>query len=960
MKSESLLFAALACCCLGQRPDLLDKPQSKADQLAKFHFSKRAGMSADLRLKGYDARVWLERQSPFQELKWRNIGPERQGGRVISIVAPANNPKEVYVAFATGGLWRTEDDGASWVSLFDRESSFGIGDVAVSKDGKTLWVGSGEANSSRTSYAGTGVFKSQDRGKTWKWMGLPESHHIGKILIDPKDENTVYVAALGHLYTQNDERGVYKTTDGGKTWTLILSGTSSAGAIDLTLAGDNLFAHIWDRRRLAWDFAESGPGSGLFRSKDGGKSWTRAEGLPSGQNLGRGGLVSSPKDPNRLYLTLDNQSAAEDDVYEDEKEGVLTPMRLLRLTGKQVGQLPKTVLDPFFETYMPRDEKLEEWTKDLTSGKRTLEDLVAAMKKRRPGLFKVGKVFDEVYRSEDGGATWKKAHAAGIGPDYGYYFNKIFVNPSNPNDVVLANFLLHRSKDGGRSWQQMAVDAHVDFHAVYFDPTDPNRILVGSDGGVYISRDGGKTFKDLNTLPVGQTTTLALDDRTFYHIYTGLQDNGTMEGPKNYVSGSSNPADWKTLNGGDGSAVAVDPSGDLVFTAYQFGGHSGLNRKTGESWTAAPTPTKDKPLRFNWISPLVISSHNSDIVYCGSQYLHRSFDSGKKYSIISPDLTKGKAAGNVPFSTLKDISESPLRFGLILTGADDGTVSYTPDGGYQWNTINTPTPDKWVSRVVTSKHKESVFYVAQNGYRDDDFSPYLWRSTDLGKTWVSIVGNLPAEPINVVREDPRDPNVLYVGTDMGVYFTRNLGRTWYALQGNMPHVAVHDLQIQAKANDLIVATHGRSIWILPLDPIEELTEDLLAKDLAFLPLESMNRFYWGRKQRAAYEVDEEEHKLNVRFISCEEGATELRLVDSAGKEIRKAKVNAHKGLNIVEFDLKDKMGLPIPPDLKPDPNNPLADLLEPYRPVFIAKGDYKLVLTRGGKKSEMAWKLKSE
>lgn len=956
---SSLFVLAGVTCFASAQIKLRSDEADKDKQLAKFHRRERTGTPAALRLKSYEDRVKLDRSSPFQNLEWKSVGPEYQGGRVVSIAAPENDPRQVFVAYATGGLWKTTDEGQTWTPLFDKESTCGIGDLAVSKDGKTIWIGSGEANSSRTSYAGTGVFKSVDGGETWTNMGLNESHHIGKILIDPNDSNTVYAAVLGHLYTANPERGVYKTTDGGKTWTQVLKVNRTTGAIDLTFSGKRLFAHLWDRQRTAWDFAESGPGSGLFYTDNGGTNWSKAAGLPGGSILGRGGLATSASNPNRLYLTLDNQDEDEENAFEDEADGILTPSRLVRLSPAQFANLATGVLKPFFSKYFDGADPVA-WQKDIREGKKTLADLVDEIKKVSPKAFALKKIFDEVYRSEDGGKTWSKAHAAGIGPEYGYYFNKIFVNPRNPDDVVLANFLLHRSTDGGRTWTQMAETAHVDFHAVYFDPKDPNRVIVGSDGGVYFSANGGKSFRVTNNIPVGQTTTLALDNQSPYHIYTGLQDNGTMEGPSNYVPGESDPNDWKVVGFGDGSAVAVDAKGIVLHVAYQFGGHSAKDRKSGESWGSAPRASKGITLRFNWISPLILSSFHPDIVYCGSQFLHRSFNQGKTYETLSGDLTKGLPYGNVIFGTLKDISESPLRFGQLLVGADDGSVAYTPDGGATWIPTPTPTPDKWVTRVISSKHNLGTFYVAQNGYRDDDFTPYLWKSTDFGKTWISIAGNLPLEPINVVREDPSDPKVLYVGTDLGVYGTRSGGNSWFSLNANLPHVAVHDLQIQPKAKHLVAATHGRSVWVFDLSQLTDLTPEILAKPIHLFAVASQSRKGWGLKTREAYEPDTEERKLPIRFTVLSAGTTTVELLDKDSKVVLSKTLSATNGLNKVELDLKLAKGKAIPADLKRDPSAPLKDLLEPFRAKFLAAGSYTIRVRQGDKVETQTWELKAD
>ncbi|MFZ4509229.1 MAG: glycosyl hydrolase, partial [Fimbriimonas sp.] len=818
----------------GAAPDQVSKTQEQK----LYHSEPAKGMPAATRMAGWEQRKRLLGESVFGNLLWRNVGPEVQSGRVVDIIAPRDKPDDVLVAFATGGLWRTSDDGITWKPLFDQESTFGIGDVAVSHDGNTIYIGSGEANSQRTSYAGTGVFKSIDAGKTWTNVGLPESHHIGRVVIDPKNENIVWVGALGHLYSPNEERGVYRSADGGKTWDHVLKVDENTGCVDLAVDPKNpstAYAAMYDRERRAWNYRESGKGSGVYKTTNGGKTWQKVTALPSGDVAGRYGLSISASNPNVIIATLDNQGDDPewDGLDEYVASGTLTPRRFLRLDEKTFASLDKSVLEPFWRSYGPSGTSLDDVVKQVAEGKLKLEDVRKKIETRNPAAFTPPLIQDEIYRSEDGGKTWNRMRLGEVGGGYTYYFGKCWINPRDDKDIVVGGFIMVRSRDGGKTWRQMANRVHVDFHGFWFDPRNATKMWVGNDGGPYLSGDDGATWRHLNNLSVGQTTTVAVDNKSPYNIFTGLQDNGTLKGPSTYVPGLSDKSLWQAVGGGDGSAIAVDPrdNGDIYFSSSQFGALSGRNQKTNERWSARPAGPS---LRYNWITPIVISAFHPDIVYVGSQYLHRSFNGGRRFEPISGDLTKNKPNGDVPFSTIKDLSESPLKFGLIYTGADDGSVKVTPDGGFQWLDIPTPAPNKWVSRVVASKFDVGTVYVAQNGYREDDFAAYLWKSTDQGKTWTSIVGNLPAEPINVVREDPDNQDVLYVGTDAGVYVTFDGGKKWESLHGGMPTAPIHDLVIQPRERDLIAASHSRGIWILPLKQVFAVTPELRAADLTIL------------------------------------------------------------------------------------------------------------------------------
>ena len=942
------------------------KPYDKAGERAKYHGKTVKGMPATERDASYAKRLAMEADSPFGGLNWRNVGPESQSGRVMMIAAPESKSNQIYVGFATGGLFRTEDEGQSWTSVWENQSSFGVGDFAFSKDGNTIWMGTGEANNQRTSYSGTGIFKSVDAGKTWQFMGLPESHHIARIMIDPKDENTVWVAVMGHLYSENPERGLYKTTDGGKTWALVLQKDEWTGCTDIQLNPKNskiVLASMYTRDRRAWNFLESGPGSGVHRTEDGGKTWQPITTLPSGDNSGRVGLAWARSNEKIVYAFVENPGKNEDWMDEDERvaSDKLTPRRFANITPEIFVEIDPEVLKTFWTAYGPRDSKVEDVVKAIKDKKMTMAEVKAQIEKRNPNTFEVGQNNDEIYKSTDGGKTFSRLRKMGaLG---GYYYDRVFVNPTNENDVWLTGVPIVRSTDGGSNWKNGAdFTVHVDYHAVYFDPRAKGTLWVGNDGGAYVSRNDGKTWNHVENLSVGQSTTLAVDNETPYNIYTGLQDNGTMEGPSTYIAGVSRPEIWKSIGGGDGSWVTVDTREDsnMVYTASQFGAHNARNTKTSQGWSARPRGAAGETVRANWISPLVLSPHIGDIVYVGFNRLYRSFNKGQSYKPISPDLTKNKPNGDVPYSTIKDVCESPLHFGLIYVGADDGRVTMTPDGGNTWNDIPTPQPDKWVSRVVASKWDENTVYVTQSGYREDDWSAYLWKSTDQGKTWTSIVGNLPAETINVVREDPKNKSILYVGTDMGVYISFDGGTTWETLHGNLSHIPVHDMVIQERENDLVIATHARGCLVLSLKTVQSITPSLRGEDLKILTLSDGIRGSWGYERRQEYSTEMPKiPTAKVSYYAKAAGKAKIEIVDKDGKVVVSKEFDSVKGFNNAEIGLRlsdEKFDVKKP--VKPkDAKEAVKDPFLANRAMYVAAGTYKFVVTVNGKRVEKDWKL---
>jgi len=574
----------------------------------------------------------MEKASLLSEIRFRSVGPEIQGGRVVEIAAPASQPDALVVAFASGGLWRTDDRGGAWTPLFDDQPTLTIGSFALADpDGKTIYVGTGESNSSRTSYAGAGMYKTTDGGKTWQAIGLADTHHIGKVVVDARDPQTVYVAAVGHLYTENAERGVFVTRDGGKTWAKTLYVDERTGAIDIAQdpkTPDVLYAATWERARTAANFLESGPGSGVWKSQDAGRTWKRLSGgLPSGATVGRIGLSIAASHPQTLYAVLDNQARRpESEIFDEEAPpGDLTPRRLKKMTAESFARLDDAVVARFLRRGdFPKALRAARLKKDVKAGRITIADLVAYLRDSNQELYENEVVATEVYRSDDAGATWKRTHDGRIDKvfhSFGYYFGRIAVDPANPERVYIQGVPMLTSTDGGKTWKGIGGrGVHGDYHAILIDPKAPQRLAIGNDGGINLSYDYGETWTKLNNLPVGQLTILAVDSAEPYNIVGGLQDNGVMRGPSSYRYGKSDPQAWKSIYGGDGSCVVIDPKDpDVVYAAQQFGIAARLNVKTGERATIRPRPEfsakkKEKPLRYNWIAPFLLSPHSRDIL----------------------------------------------------------------------------------------------------------------------------------------------------------------------------------------------------------------------------------------------------------------------------------------------------------------------------------------------------------
>lgn len=886
-----------------------------------FLLAQQATPAAE-RTAGYAKYQEKSQANLLHDLEFANIGPAVQSGRVVDLAVNPDDPTEFYVAYASGGLWHTANNGLSFTPLFQDEAVMTLGALAVDWPTQTIYLGTGEVNSSRSSYAGNGMYKSTDGGKSWTHLGLDETHHIGRVIIHPDDVNTVWVAALGHLYGPNPERGVFKTTDGGQTWAKTLFVNDNTGAVELVLDPadpDQLYAATWERTRRAWDFQESGPGSGIYRSTDGGDTFTlltpAGKGFPVGEGGGRIGLALAKKDgQNVLYASIDNYFRRE---KEEPTEDELTKDILRTLPTADLLRLETYLLEDFLRgNGFPRELTAKEVRKKLEAGTLTPLQLVEYTEDANSLLFDTPVKGFEVYRFDNADKSWTRTHEDyidGVYSSYGYYFGILAVNPSDPDQLYALGVPIIRSDDGGKTWRNINGDnVHSDHHALWINPRRPGHLINGNDGGVNISYDNGENWFLANTPPVGQFYYVAVDNKDRYNVYGGLQDNGVLMGPHDYEAGTgwhqSGRYPYEDIMGGDGMQVAVDPrDNETVYTGFQFGNYYRLNTRTGRRAYITPKhELGERPYRWNWQSPIHVSTHNPDIVYFGANFLFRSLNQGDDWDKISEDLTHGGKPGDVPYGTLTAVHESPLRYGLLYTGSDDGRVHVSRDGGYSWTEIVAGLPqDLWVSRVQASAHEPGRVYLSLNGYRWDDFRALVYRSEDYGQTWTPIFTDLPAEPVNVIKEDPKNPDLLYVGTDHGLYFSLDGGETSFTVaNGQFPRVAVHDVVVHPKEKDLIVGTHGRSLYRASVAELQQLTAAKRAEPLvAFAPEPVRSSRRWGLKSIYINPGENEPEVLFPVWSSAPGAATVTIATEDGGPTLRALKTDLRAGLNYLPYDL---------------------------------------------------------
>jgi photosystem II stability/assembly factor-like uncharacterized protein len=718
----------------------------------------------------------------LKTLEFREIGPAVMGGRIDDFAVVESNPKIVYVGIASGGVWKTINNGTTWEPVFDKAGVSTIGDIAMApSDPSVVWVGSGEPNNRQSSSWGDGIYKSTDAGKTWKNMGLAETRHIGRVVIHPKNPDIVYAAALGHLWGPNPDRGVYKTTDGGKTWNNVLKISNDTGVSELAMdpeSPDTLYAAAYQRRRTPFGFNGGGTESAIYKTSDGGTTWRKlTKGLPyeNGGETGRIGLDIYRKDPNILYALVQHERGG-------------------------------------------------------------------------------------IYRSEDKGESWKKMSDTDPRPSY---YSQVRVDPNNDLRIWVLGAAMFFSEDGGKTFNTRRVQKiHGDFHALWIDPSDSNHIITGSDGGIHWSYDSGKTWDFLNNIAIGQFYEIGLDNQKPYHICGGLQDNGSWCGPSatNARDGIANE-DWTLIHGGDGFYAQIDNVEPwIVYTESQDGYLARRNLRTAQERSIKPEAKAGDPhYRFQWNSPIAVSTHDHNTIYYAGNYFFKSNDRGDSWTRMGNDLTSGidrnklQIFGRTPdkqtlsrhdgveeYPTVTTISESPVTADVLWAGTDDGNLQVTRDGGKSWKNVAPQVPGvpqgTYVSRVVASKYGAGAAYATFDGHRTDDYAIYIFATSDYGETWKAIRSGIPdsAGSVHVMREHPRNPNLLFAGTEFGLWISWDHGANWTAFKNNFPTVPVDDIELQARENDLVLATHGRSIWIFDdLTPVEKMDANVAASDLNF-------------------------------------------------------------------------------------------------------------------------------
>lgn len=817
--------------------------------------------------KSLQEKQTLENTSIIKNVSFSNIGPTIMSGRVADIDVNPNDPTEFYVGYASGGLWYTKNNGTSFRPVLDNSPTQNIGDIAVDWNNGTIWVGTGEKNSSRSSYAGIGMLKSDNQGKTWEHVGLSDSHHVSRIVINANNPKEVVVGVIGHLYSPNEERGIFKTIDGGKTWKKTLFINNDTGIIDVVVAPENpnvLYAASWERERKAWNFDGDGNNSAIYKSIDGGDTWkniSNDNGFRNGDGVGRIGL--SIYDENTVYALHDSQFRRASQEQKKLASSTLTKEdfkkmstdEFLKLTDKKLNNYLKA--NRFQERYSSVSVK-----KMVRSGDVEPLDLAKYVENANTLMFDTPVEGAEVFVTTNGGKNWNKTHENhidGLYSSYGYYFGEIRVDPQDKNAIYILGVPILKSKDGGKTFTSIGKEnVHSDHQALWVNPKRKGHLVEGNDGGLNISYDDGAHWVKLNSPSVGQFYAIYADNQKPYNVYGGLQDNGVWTATHNakmnnrWHQTGQNP--YTSIMGGDGMQVQVDDRNpSIVYTGSQFGNYFRLDRSKGERIYIQPKHVLgEAPYRFNWQTPILLSKHNQDILYLGSNKLHRSLDKGDAWETVSDDLTTGGEKGNVPYGTLTTISESPFQFGLLYTGSDDGYVHVSKNGGGSWERVSNSFPKGlWVSRVIASQHKKERVYVTLNGYRFDDFTVYVYRSDDYGKTWTNISNNIPTSPVNVIREDSENPNLLYVGTDNGAYASFNQGKEWSLFQKGLPNVAIHDLVIQPSAKHLILGTHGRSLYKATIAPLQLMTSEVMAKEAHVFPISTIKKSRtwgnsWGR------------------------------------------------------------------------------------------------------------------
>ena len=868
-------------------------------------------------INAYETKDVLVQSSRVKNIEFRNIGPTIMSGRVVALEVNPQDPTKFYVAYASGGVWYTDNNGTSFNSISDDWPTQNIGEIAMDWNNGILWVGTGENNSSRSSYSGIGILKTNADGSNWKNVGLHDSHHIGKILINPENSNHLVIGVTGHLYSKNINRGVYVTKDGGKNWDRTLYINDFSGIIDMSeTPGDFniMYATSWEKDRKAWNFDEDGHSSGIYKSIDGGDNWSLISndesGFPTGAGIGRIGIAVFDKDI--VYAVVDNQNFRESTVKKADQG--LTKESFIGMTIENFNNISINDLKAFLRSNkFPPKYKPEAIIKDINDGKLKPDDLYRYLVNANSELFDTPIIGAEVYKSENGGKTWAKTHDSfldGVYNTYGYYFGKIHVDPSNSQKIYTYGVPILTSDDGGKTFYRIGKEnVHADHHDLWINPDKPGHLINGNDGGVNITYDDGINWIKNNSTEVGQFYAINVDNQTPYNVYGGLQDNGVWMGPHNSLENKrwnmTGQYSWKGILGGDGMEVQIDNRNpNIVFTGSQFGFYVRLDLDTGRRKSIKPVhELGDSPFRFNWQTPILLSPHNQDVIYLGSNFLHKSSNQGDDWQTISKDLTSGGKKGNVPYGTVTTISESPVKEGVLYTGSDDGLVYVSKNSGKTWKNISGNLPKElWVSNVYASNHDEKVVYLSLDGYRWDNFSPYLFKSKDYGKTWQSIISNLPDSPINVVIEDNVNEDILYVGNDHGVYISLDQGKTWEPFNKGLTSAAVHDLVIQEEKQHLLVGTHGRSIYLADIALIQNHDIDNQQADIKIFDVEDV-RFSerWGTKRSTDKNYYTPSLKFSIFAKSSHNASFEI--INNDKVILFSKSISLDKGYNFIDYNL---------------------------------------------------------
>ena len=827
--------------------------------------AQEARMSATERLEAFDRHRALVEASRFSSLPWQRLGPTNISGRVtdIAVAEPRGRTYTMFVGAAGGGVWRTRNEGVTWEHVFRDEVTASIGDVAIApSDPDQVWVGTGEANIFRSSHAGAGIYKSTDGGDSWTHMGLTETQTIGRVVVHPTDPDVVWVAASGHEYRDNPDRGVYRTTDGGRTWEKVLYVDEMTGAIDLVIHPSDpntLWAATWQRRRAKFNDPRNEPaftgsdeyftGSGVWKSTDGGTTWTPVnEGLPEARYRGRIGLDVARTDPDVVYAFVDN-----------------------------------------YEIARPAPEGETD-----------------AYGRPRGGIIRGATIF----RSDDGGSSWVQTSEHGsymesLGGTYGWVFGQMRVDPTDEDRIYVMGVQLHVSDDAGRSFRRIP-GTHVDHHGLWIDPNNPAYLVNNNDGGAYVSYDGGENWRFFVDIPVVTFFNVNYDLGDPFRVYGSVQDHGSYSAAVDLSNGRHEipMVAWDRAPGGEGSHHAVDPiDADIVYSAGFYGSLTRTDVGTGESQSIVPTVEEGAaPLRGQWLAHFILSPHDGNVIYHGMNYVFRSSDRGETWMRISPDLSANdpERLGDIQFQTITALAESPLRPGLLYAGTDDGHVHALRSPDAEWVEITDGMhPGRFTSEIVASAYDEATVYVTQNGRRDDDFAPYVWRSTDYGGTWESLAANVPTGPVNIIREDPKNPDLLYLGTDVAVYVSLDRGETWEVLANGMPSAFVHDLVVHPREDFVIAATHGQGMLAFDVRQLQQLTPEVVASDAhlfaaedGFLPRQGAG---FGASQQSAW----------VHYWLGEAaGEVTLEIQDAAGATVATLGTYATAGLHQVEWTLE--------------------------------------------------------